>query len=185
MVVAAAASAFGPRSHSSRSAAETAARSWSTSERASSTEFRFSDTKERMRARVGKTTDDQDGFFPKMPTTRGRGSLAAERSAAAATANAPPLPRRGVPRFRRRSASFRWPRSRRGAQTRAGVRVGDGLELVRIRYGRVHCGEAVAGEPLFGGELPTYPWRRALVGDVRVFFGGEPIDSVTLTRYAS
>jgi hypothetical protein len=47
----------------------------------------------------------------------------------------------------------------------------------------VECGEAVAGEPLFGGETPTYPWCRALIGDTRVFFGRDPIESITLTSY--
>jgi hypothetical protein len=31
----------------------------------------------------------------------------------------------------------------------------------------------VAGEPLFGGETPTYPWCGGLIGDTRVFFGGD------------
>jgi hypothetical protein len=70
------------------------------------------------------------------------------------------------------------------ARTRAGVGVGDALKLVRVRYGEVDCGEAVAGEPLFGGETPTYPWCRAIVGPVRVFFGGDPIASITLTSYS-
>jgi hypothetical protein len=49
----------------------------------------------------------------------------------------------------------------------------------------VHCGQTVAGEPLFGGEPPTHPWCRVIVGDVRVFFGGDPIKSVALTTYTS
>lgn len=47
----------------------------------------------------------------------------------------------------------------------------------------VDCGEAVASEPLSGGETPTYSWCRVVVGDIRVFFGADPIESITLTRY--
>lgn len=72
-----------------------------------------------------------------------------------------------------------------GARTRAGVRVGDDLELVRDRYDRTECGEAVAGEPLLGGETPTYPWCRAIVTGTRIFFGEDPIESITLTRYGT
>jgi hypothetical protein len=68
------------------------------------------------------------------------------------------------------------------ARTRAGVGVGDDLELARERYEHVNCGEAVAGEALFGGESPTYPWCQALVGSVGVFFGEDPIESITLLR---
>jgi len=71
----------------------------------------------------------------------------------------------------------------RGARTRTGVGVGDELDRVRERYERVECGEAVAGEPLFSGEPPTYSWCRALVGGTRVFFGGDPIESITVTSY--
>ena len=71
----------------------------------------------------------------------------------------------------------------KGARTRAGVGIGDELERVRERYDRVQCGEAVAGEPLFGGEAPMYRWCRALVDEVRVHFGGDPIESITMTSY--
>jgi hypothetical protein len=69
-----------------------------------------------------------------------------------------------------------------GAETRAGVGVGDDLERVRERYRRVSCGESVAGESLLGGDTPMYPWCRAIVGNVRVFFGENPIESITLTK---
>jgi hypothetical protein len=46
----------------------------------------------------------------------------------------------------------------------------------------VPCGKAIAGEAVFG-ESPSYRWCRALVGGVRVFFGGDPIESITLTSY--
>lgn len=54
---------------------------------------------------------------------------------------------------------------------------------MRERYDeRVECGEAVAGEALVGGETPMYPWCRVRVGDSIVFFGEDPIESVTLAR---
>lgn len=71
----------------------------------------------------------------------------------------------------------------KGARRRSGVGVGDPLDAVVDRYDGVRCAEAVAGEPLLGGETPTYRWCRALVDGTRVFFGGDPIESITLTRY--
>lgn len=61
----------------------------------------------------------------------------------------------------------------------------DDLELVRVRYDRTECGEAVAGEALLGGETPTYLWCRAIVSGTRIFFGEDPIESITLTRYGT
>jgi hypothetical protein len=69
-----------------------------------------------------------------------------------------------------------------GARTRAGVAVGEDLSRIREHYDRVKCGEAVAGESLLGGEPPTYRWCRAIVGGIRVFAGGDPVESITLTR---
>jgi hypothetical protein len=63
-----------------------------------------------------------------------------------------------------------------GARTRAGVAIGDDLDTVRSRYGRVVCGKTP------GGEAPSYPWCRARVDHIGVFFGGDPIESITLTR---
>jgi hypothetical protein len=71
-----------------------------------------------------------------------------------------------------------------GARTRAGVGIGDDLERVREAYDRVDCGEAVGGEPVFGGDTPMYPWCRVL-GDIHVFFGEDPIDSITLSVTAA
>jgi len=69
-----------------------------------------------------------------------------------------------------------------GATTRAGVGVGDPLSLVRRKYEHVVCGKQVAGEPLLGGETPTYPWCRVRRHGVEVFFGDDPIESITLTQ---
>jgi hypothetical protein len=66
------------------------------------------------------------------------------------------------------------------AATVSGVGLGDPLEAVRTKYRPVTCGKAVAGEPIFGDEVPTYPWCRTRVGRTKVFFGDDPIASVTL-----
>jgi hypothetical protein len=71
--------------------------------------------------------------------------------------------------------------TRPDAATLRGVAVGDPLDAVRANYERVTCGKAVAGEPIFGGDVPTYSWCRAQVGRSSVFFGDDPIRSVTLT----
>jgi hypothetical protein len=71
--------------------------------------------------------------------------------------------------------------TRLGATTRAGIAVGDRLARVRQRHDDVRCGEAPAGEAIFGGEDPTYPWCEVGVGRVQVFFGDDPIESITLT----
>ena len=67
------------------------------------------------------------------------------------------------------------------ATTLRGVAVGEPLQTVHENYDGRRCGEAVAGEPLFGGETPTYAWCRVRVASTSVFFGGDPIESVTLT----
>jgi hypothetical protein len=69
-----------------------------------------------------------------------------------------------------------------GDATRAGVHVGDPLALVRERYDRVACGSTFAGEPLFRPDPPRYPWCRARVGAVEVFFGDDPIEAISLRR---
>jgi hypothetical protein len=72
--------------------------------------------------------------------------------------------------------------SKPGATTSRGVGVGDPLSGVRRNYENAVCARAVAGEPLFGDEVPTYPWCRIRRGDVEVFFGDDPIQSITVTR---
>lgn len=69
-----------------------------------------------------------------------------------------------------------------GDVTTAGVAVGDPLARVRERYGRVRCGGAPAGEPIWRGEPTTYPWCSTRVGRVEVFFGDDPIEAITLVR---
>ena len=143
----------------------------------------FGDTAAAVEARLGKPTDDADGFFPEGADFTGPPAIPSPSSDRGSRLPPDELhygdtaylvsPTVGV---------FSMATLADGARTRAGIGVGDSLEQVRDRYDRVDCGEAIAGEPLFGDDSPTYPWCRAIVGNVRVFFGEDPIESVTLTR---
>jgi hypothetical protein len=148
--------------------------------------IRFGDSEAKVRARLGEPSDDHQGVFPQGADYTGPPAIPSPQ-----TDQRPP--RQPTPLHYDESAYlvsptvgvFSMATLERGARTRAGIRVGDDLEVVRERYERVECGEAVAGEALFGGETPMYPWCRAIVGDVRTFFGEDPIESITLTRYTS
>jgi hypothetical protein len=148
--------------------------------------IRFGDSEGEVRARLGKPSDDHQGVFPEGADYTGPPAIPSPR-----TDQRPP--RQPTPLHYDESAYlvsptvgvFSMATLEQGARTRARIGVGDDLELVSERYERVECGEAVAGEPLFGGETPMYPWCRAIVGDIRAFFGEDPIESITLTRYTS
>ena len=144
---------------------------------------RFGDSEAAVRRRLGSPTDDAQGVFPEGTDYTGPPSIPSPRSDQRPPRMPTPLhygdaaflvsPTVGV---------FSMATLESGARTRAGVGIGDELGRVRERYDRVDCGESVAGEALFG-DTPMYPWCRALVGDVRVFFGEDPIESITLTSY--
>jgi hypothetical protein len=146
----------------------------------------FGDSEDEVRARLGEPSDDHQGVFPEGADYTGPPAIPSPRTDQRPPRQPRPLhyddsaylvsPTVGV---------FSMATLEEGARTRARIGVGDDLELVRERYERVDCGEAVAGEALFGGETPMYPWCRAIVGDVRTFFGEDPIESITLTRYTS
>jgi hypothetical protein len=145
---------------------------------------RFGDSEAAVRRRLGSPTDDAPGVFPEGKDYTGPPSIPSPRSDQRPPRMPTPLhygdtsylvsPTVGV---------FSMATLESGARTRAGVGIGDDLDRVRERYDRVECGESVAGEAIVG-ETPMYPWCRALVGNVRVFFGEDPIESVTLTSYA-
>jgi len=145
---------------------------------------RFGDGEREVRELLGQATDDHDGYFPAGADYTGPPAIPSPKTDRGSRIPPSELhyddtaylvsPTVGV---------YSMATLEEGARTRAGIAIGDDLELVRERYDRVACGEAVAPEPLFGGEPPTYPWCRALVGDTRVFFGEDPIESITLTRY--
>ena len=145
---------------------------------------RFGDSEAEVRELLGTPTDDAPGVFPEGEDFTGPPSIPSPRSDQRPPLMPTPLhygdtaylvsPTVGV---------FSMATLESGARTRVGVGIGDRLERVRERYERVDCGESVAGEAPFG-ETPMYPWCRAIVGDVRVFFGEDPIESITLTSYA-
>ena len=147
---------------------------------------RFGDSAREVRAKLGEPTDDEDGFFPAGTDYTGPPAIAAPASDQRPPRKPETLhygdtaylvsPSVGV---------FSMATLAEGARTRAGVAVGDDLARVRERHRGARCGEAVAGEPLFGGDVPKYAWCRVQVGDVRVFFGDDPVESITLTRVAS
>ena len=64
----------------------------------------------------------------------------------------------------------------KGSTTKAGVGVGDPLADVATSFKHIDCGQTA------GGESPSYDWCRATLPKARVFFGGDPIRSITLTR---
>ena len=69
-----------------------------------------------------------------------------------------------------------------GARTRRGVSIGDSLDEVRRAYPSARCGEAPAGESLFGGQ-EWYPYCAVRTADERwVWFGRDPIKSIALAR---
>lgn len=138
----------------------------------------FGETANEIRRRLGKPADGKAGFFPAGSDYTGPPAIAV---------------RDGRPQtlhyedtaflVSRTSGTFAMATLAENARTRAGVAVGDDLSRVRERYGRVTCGEKAAGEPTLGGAVPTYHWCRTVVGRVHVFFGGDPIASITLTRF--
>ena len=65
-----------------------------------------------------------------------------------------------------------------GAHTRRGVAIGDDLDAARKRY-ELRCIDVAGGESLGGGQ-EYYPSCRATVGGIRVWFGRDPIRSITL-----
>lgn len=72
------------------------------------------------------------------------------------------------------------------AETTRGVGVGDSLEEARAAFPRVQCGEAIAGEAILPfQETPTYPYCRGVLAPKRfIWFGDDPIESITITDYS-
>lgn len=134
---------------------------------------RFGAATSEVRARLGEPSDGEDGFFPAGTRYTGPPSIPApagdRRPAALHFGETAYLVSASAGVFSMATVA-------EGARTRAGVAVGDPLARVRERYGRVRCGEARRSG------AAGYAWCRALVGPVRVFFGGDPIASITLTR---
>jgi hypothetical protein len=146
---------------------------------------RFGDSEGEVQARLGGETDDRGGVFPEGAKYTGPISITSPETDRGSRMPPSELHYDDMAYLVSPSAGvYSMATLEGGARTHAGVGIGDELALVRERYDRVRCGQAVAGESLLGGEQPTYPWCRALVGDTtRVFFGEDPIESITLTSY--
>ncbi|CAN5685599.1 hypothetical protein BH20ACT14_BH20ACT14_16510 [soil metagenome] len=144
---------------------------------------RFGDSEREVRALIGEETDHRDGYFP--AGADHTGPVAIPSPASDRGSRIPPSQLhydRTAYLVSPTACVFSMATFEKGARTRASVGVGDELALVRERYDRVECGAAVAGEALIG-ESPTYRWCKTRVGEVRIFLGGDPIESITLTSY--
>jgi hypothetical protein len=137
---------------------------------------RLGDSRADVLGALGPPTDDEDGFFPAerdftgppaIPTPEGRAEPIHYKDVAFLVSAV--------------SGVFAVAVLAEGGMTRAGVGIGDSLDRVRERYRGVMCGEAIAGEALVGPD-PTYEWCSTTLDDVHVFFGGDPIASITLRR---
>jgi hypothetical protein len=142
-----------------------------------------------LRAALGEPEETSGGFAP-----------AGRRPVEVGVPISIPYPRPGPPRrtmppvyryddlaflvFRGRVFSFMVTAEK--AETTRGVGVGDSLDQAREAFPRTRCGDAVAGEPLFDFQTtPTYPYCRAVLGPQRfIWFGEDPIESITITDYS-
>jgi hypothetical protein len=70
--------------------------------------------------------------------------------------------------------------TRSGARTERGVAIGDELSAVQDAYPDADCGKYDYGEGARG-----YAWCRVRVGRNEVFFGGDPVASLTVTGRAT
>lgn len=72
------------------------------------------------------------------------------------------------------------------AETTLGVGVGDSLAEARAAFPRLRCGETIAGEAILPfQETPTYPYCRGVLAPKRfIWFGDDPIKSITITDYS-
>lgn len=148
---------------------------------------RFGASEREVRDRRGEPSDDREGYFPEGARYTGPPAIPSPQVDQTAPRGAPTALHYGQTAYlvSPTVGVFSMTSLEHGARTGTGIGVGDDLRLVRARYDRVACGKATAGEPMFGGEPPSYPWCRAIVGDIRVFFGEDPIKSITLTSYGS
>jgi hypothetical protein len=146
----------------------------------------FSDSAQDIRTHLGAPIDSRPGFFPAGAHYTGPSAISAP-VADQARPRVQPTPlhyKEFAFLVSRRVGTFSMATLTKGARTRAGVAIGDQLDRVRQAYKRVNCGKQGFGEPVSGSEeRPTYRWCRTVVAGVHVFFGGDPIESITLTHY--
>jgi hypothetical protein len=145
---------------------------------------RFGDTAEKVRAHLGEETDDRDGVFPAGAEFTGPPQISIPRADGSPPTQPEELHYESTSYLVSPTAGvFAMVTLAEGARTSAGVAIGDSLHRVRDVYDRVDCGKAVGSEDDFG--RPTgYPWCR-VNGDIRLFFGEDPIASITLIPNAA
>jgi hypothetical protein len=142
---------------------------------------RFGDAVAEVRRRLGRTTDDEDGFFPAGTSFTGPPSIPTPASDQGTRAPPATLHFRDTAYLVSPTAGvFAMATLDERARTKAGVAVGDELARVREAYPRFQCGRAD-----YGGEGRSYQWCRTQVGRIRAFFGANPIESITLAVTAA
>jgi hypothetical protein len=119
---------------------------------------RFGASEQKVRDRRGEPSDDREGYFPEGADYTGPPAIPGPQVDQTAPRRAPTALHYGQTAYlvSPTVGVFSMTSLERGARTHAGIGVGDELRLVRGRYERVACGKATAGEPLFGGEAPTF-----------------------------
>ena len=135
----------------------------------------FGETAPQVRDRLGNPSDSAEGFFPKGAVYTGPPGIPSPDQGAGA--KPAPLhygdsaylvsPTVGV---------YAMATLAKGSRTDSGVAVGDPLAKVATSYKHIDCGQVPRGE------APAYDWCRGTLPHVRVFFGGDPIRSITLIR---
>ena len=137
----------------------------------------FGETSAQVKDKLGDPSDDAQGFFPKGATYSGPPGITSPDQGA----GTPPKtlhygksaflvsPTVGV---------YAMATTAKDSTTKAGVGIGDPLAKVATSFKHIDCGQTAGGE----GPQPTYDWCRATLPKAKVFFGGDPIRSITLTR---
>ena len=132
------------------------------------------DTEKQVKVLLGNPSDDAPGFFPKGVSYSGPPGIPSPDQA---TARKPDMLHYGKTAYlvSPTVGVYAMATVAKGSTTRADVGIGDPLAKVSTAFKHIDCGQAG------GGESPSYDWCRATLGKTKVFFGGDPIRSITLT----
>lgn len=136
---------------------------------------RFGETAAQIRDQMHNPTDSAAGFFPKGFVYSGPPGIPSPDQG---TATPPQTLHYGYLAYlvSPTGGVYAMATPAKGATTKAGVGVGDPLAGVATSFTHIDCGHTA------GGESAPYNWCRATLPKARVFFGGDPIRSITLTR---
>ncbi len=136
---------------------------------------RFGETAAQVRDRLGDPSDSAAGFFPKGVAYSGPPGIPSPDQG---TGTPPQALHYGKSAYlvSPTAGVYAMATAAKGSTTKAGVGVGDPLADVATSFKHIDCGQTG------GGEQPPYNWCRATLPKVKVFFGGDPIRSITLTR---